>query len=299
MNHIRVQGAVFSVLACLGCLGSAFLPPLDPSTALLFVAAAIVVLGVPHGALDTIFARELYGLSGGGAWLRFGFVYLSLAGAVVALWFYLPLLFLLGFLLISIAHFSGDPEGEVAWVIRLLHGGAIIFLPLLRYPDEISALFALLAGSGAGAALVPWLSLLALPWVLGLVAAVGYLAWRRSWLAVELASLGLLAVVAPPLISFAIFFCTMHSARHIIRSARYSSQSSPRLMIAASLLPMALVAVLGGASWYLLRDQPLDQRLVQIIFVGLAALTVPHMALVERIRLRGWIRGPAPRKPAP
>lgn len=299
MNLLRVQGAVFSVLACLAGVGSVFLPPLDPATALIFVAVAIVVLGVPHGALDTIFARELYGLSSGGAWLRFGFVYLSLAAAVVALWSYFPLVFLLGFLLISVAHFSGDPEGEVPWVIRLLHGGAIIFLPLLRHPEEIAVLFALLVGSGVGGALVPWLSLLGMPWLLGLVAAVGYLAWRRSWLAVELASLGLLAVLAPPLISFAIFFCTMHSARHIIRSERYSNESSPRLLLAATLLPMALVAMLGGAAWYLLRNQPLDQRVVQIIFVGLAALTVPHMALVERVRLRGWIRGPAPGRGPP
>jgi Brp/Blh family beta-carotene 15,15'-monooxygenase len=241
--------------------------------------------------LDTIFARELYGVRTWAAWLRFGVVYLVLAAAVVGLWFGFPMLFLIGFLMISIAHFSGDPEGQVPWPVRLAHGGAIIFLPLLDHREEVENLFGLLVGDGAAGWLTPWLAYAAGPWAIGLGAAVLFLAWRRSWGAVELGCLGLLAWLAPPLISFAIFFCTMHSARHMIRSARFSRQSSVRLLLAAMFVPLILVAVASVVAWYLLRDQSVDRRVVQIVFVGLAALTVPHMALVERVRLRGWVSG--------
>jgi hypothetical protein len=77
-------------------------------------------------------------------------------------------------------------------------------------------------------------------------------------------------------------FCGMHSARHIIRTAAFAKYSQPWLLIGAMLLPMLGVVVLSIASWFLLKNQTLDGRVVQIVFVGLAALTVPHMALVGR-----------------
>lgn len=293
MKLTQIQGLAFCALAILGVVAARFLPALERSTEVLLAGCAIGVLGVPHGSLDTIFARELYGVRTWGAWLRFGALYILLASAVVGLWFVFPLLFLIGFLVISIAHFSGDPEGRIPWLVRLLYGGAIIFLPLLDHREEVENLFGLLVGGEAARWLTPWLTYAAGPWAIGLGAAVIFLAWRRHLGAVELGSLGLLAWLATPFVSFAIFFCTMHSARHMIRSARFCRQSSVRPLLAAMFVPLSLVAAAFAVAWYLLRDQPVDRRVVQILFVGLAALTVPHMALVERVRLGGWVSGAA------
>jgi hypothetical protein len=80
----------------------------------------------------------------------------------------------------------------------------------------------------------------------------------------------------------------MHSARHILRTIEYSGEASPRILIAACLGPMAGVALLAGAAALWLRNVPIEVGLIQVVFVGLAALTVPHMGLVERIRFSGW-----------
>jgi hypothetical protein len=55
---------------------------------------------------------------------------------------------------------------------------------------------------------------------------------------------------------------------------------------------MVTFLMLFGAALIWLRALPIETRLVQLIFVSLAALTVPHMALVERVRFSGWAARP-------
>ena len=291
MTALQIQGRLFCALAALSALASRWLPAGDSQAEIILVTVLIIGLGVPHGALDTIYAREVYGVSTPLTWVRFAVAYLLLGALVVGLWILAPALFLAGFLLISIAHFSGDPEGACPGWVRVAQGGVIIFLPMLTHAPAISELFGLLIGVPAGPALAAALGWLAWPWLVLSMAAVGWLAWRRSALAWELGAIMLLALVLPPLLAFTLFFCGMHSARHILRTARYAQNTSLGFLWGAALLPMVGVGLLTAAAWLWLPDRTLSARLVQIIFVGLAALTVPHMALVEPVRVRGWIKG--------
>ena len=294
MNALRVQGIVFSAGALLVALGTLALGRLSPQLELIVVAVLILVLGVPHGALDTIFAKELYGIRTLSGWLQFSLLYLLLAALVVGLWLWQPGLFLLGFLAISAAHFSGDPLQGVPWPARLFYGGSVILLPTIGHAQEIGRLFGLLVGDATATPLVPWLRLLAWPWLVGLALASLWQTRHDFWTALEMAAAGILAFVAPPLVSFVVFFCGMHSARHILRTMNFSGRSSWRYVAGAALLPMAGVLAGSTLAWVFLRDTALDARVVQVVFVGLAALTVPHMVLVERVRLSGWIREKIP-----
>jgi Brp/Blh family beta-carotene 15,15'-monooxygenase len=197
--------------------------------------------------------------------------------------------FLIGFLLISMLHFSGDPAAGTPWFARALYGGAIIVLPTLLYAGEITRLFALLVGIDAATLVTPFLRLLAWPWLISFVlAAIQRL--PKDWLtALEMGAVALLAVLAPPLISFTVFFCAMHSARHILRTINYSGSSSLGLILGAMSLPMFGVLLASATAWHFLGGMPMNGAIIQLVFVGLAALTVPHMALVERVRLSGWM----------
>ncbi len=290
INVIRLQGKIFCALALLVAVLSLVLPVVDKRLELIVIGSLIVLLGVPHGAMDTIFAKSIYGVNNMRGWAIFGLLYLLTAALVVGLWLLAPALFLLGFLLISIAHFSGDPVAGIRRVSRLLYGGAVIVLPVIYHRVEIDHLFGLLAGADAAAAVTVGLDWLGWPWLIALILAALFELKYNVQTGCELLALALLSVLVTPLIAFTIFFCAMHSARHILRTVDYSHGTSHLLLLTMSVVPMIAVIIAIFAAWNLLSHVSLDARLIQIVFVGLAALTVPHMALVERVRLSGWER---------
>jgi hypothetical protein len=143
MTAMRWQGGVFSVLALLTSIACVVLPPADPQSVLVWVGLLIVLLGVPHGALDPIYAQAWPGIQGRAAWAVFVWAYLLLAACVLGVWWWAPTVFLWGFLAISVLHFSGDlATGTSGWT-RFFYGGAVIVLPAalhahkaLRAPDQ-------------------------------------------------------------------------------------------------------------------------------------------------------------------
>jgi Brp/Blh family beta-carotene 15,15'-monooxygenase len=289
MNAQRIQGLAFSIGAIVLAVVAFSVARFESQVELIVVASLIVLLGIPHGALDTIFARQLYKIQTLGGWLRFALIYLLLSASVVGFFMLSPSGFLIGFLLISMLHFSGDPTAGTSWMARALYGGAIIVLPTLLYAGEITRLFALLVGIDSASLVTPFLRLLAWPWlIIFVLAAIQRL--TKDWLtALEMGAVALLAVLAPPLISFTVFFCAMHSARHILRTINYSGSSSLGLILGAMSLPMLGVLLASATAWHFLDGMPINGAIIQLVFVGLAALTVPHMALVERVRLQGWM----------
>ena len=78
---------------------------------------------------------------------------------------------------------------------------------------------------------------------------------------------------------------------HAAGNAGVGSQSAgtptPGLLRAAALPTLATAAAVPVAL-HLIEGGSLDARTLQVVFIGLAALTVPHMMLIEPLRLRGW-----------
>jgi hypothetical protein len=69
----------------------------------------------------------------------------------------------------------------------------------------------------------------------------------------------------------------------MLRTQQYVNLSVGRLLW-TSLLPMVGVSILVGLGWLYLPASSYDSRVLQFVFVTLAALTVPHMLLVDRAR---------------
>lgn len=288
---MRRQGLLFCVGAWLLIgLGPLF-PDTDSKTGLVGLFLAIFFLGVPHGALDTLYARYLYRLQSHWAWGAFGLTYAGVAAMVVALWLVTPFVFLLAFLLVSAFHFSGDPAEQTPALFRALYGGAIIVLPALLHVQQVTELFSFLSGVDAADRIAGALHWIALPWLFAALLVAVVHAKKNSLSSLELVSVLALAILAPPLVAFAMFFCAMHSIRHILRTRQYSKKQSFSHLFQVALPPFLLTLTGAATGWYFLQAESFDARVVQLLFVSLAALTVPHMMLVDRLRFFSFAWG--------
>jgi Brp/Blh family beta-carotene 15,15'-monooxygenase len=283
MNQLRAQGIIFSILAVLAVIISIFWQPTDNLTYLIVLAIIIFFLGVPHGALDPIFAKKLLPVSTWQSWSYFLLLYGLLGLGMIFFWVISPLLFMITFLCLSTLHFSRDLENTAPRITKLLYGGAVIVLPTLLHYDVMVNLFTLILNKEDGLLVVNFLHLIALPYVILLILSIAFEGYRNSFQAIELFAVSLLAIVAQPLISFTLFFCGMHSIRHVLRTQSFSRLSWKKIFL-TSLLPMLGVVLIVLLSWFYLQDSPNYPRILQLVFVGLACLTVPHMLLVDRIR---------------
>lgn len=283
MNQLKAQGILFSMLAIVAVIISIFWQPTDSLSYLIVLAVIIFFLGVPHGALDPIFAKKLFPVSSWQSWSYFVLLYGVLGLLMVIFWVISPLLFMITFLGLSVLHFSRDLDNTAPRITKLLYGGAVIVLPTLLHYDVMVNLFTLILNPEDGLLIVDFLHVIASPYLILLILSIAFEGYRNPFQAIELLAVSLLAIFAQPLLSFTIFFCGMHSIRHVLRTQNFSQLSWKNILF-TSLLPMLGVVFILLLSWLFLPDSPNYPRILQLVFVGLACLTVPHMLLVDRVK---------------
>ena len=246
---------------------------------LLSAVALIALFGLPHGALDPVVAHRHGLITNIASGIRFTLAYLLLAAAVVAVWIRFPLFALGAFLLISAVHFGRDWQRKTGFG-GLGYGAAILGLPGLAHPVEVTRIFSLLLFDAAPAAA---LSLLQGLGILGLLLlCLDYGRLNRVLLA-ELLLLAAAAALLPPLWYFVLYFCALHSPRHLRDEFRRLS-GQQRFYAGLTMLVTTLAALLiAAASGVHLQPfyESVNVMLYPLGFIGLAALTVPHMCLLE------------------
>ena len=250
----------------------------------LLAIGAILLLGVPHGGLDGAVARRIGWPPGLVSWLGFHLAYTILAALTAVLWWLFPLAGLGVFLLISALHFGGSDIASVGtdslpWIA---HGGLVpIVIPSLQ-PALVEPIFVILVGAENASLLLNGLISLFLPWLLILIVYCFYafkqLQYRRSL--VSLLGFVGLAIVLPPLVSFAVYFCFWHSRGHIMRLWQSLGINERRRSVVEAAMYTVVSWLTAGLIFYYFQT-PSTAALVKLTFIGLAALTLPHMLLVD------------------
>ena len=251
---------------------------------------AIILLGVPHGGFDAAIARRSgWQMSGAISWIGFHFAYLLLAIAVAILWWWFPLISLGVFLLISGIHFGASDIAETGsdWLPWLAHGGLVAVAIPNFHTAEVSALFSFLSSAQAAQILLNILSVVFVIWILCCAGYCIFTIYHQKYLKPLLNLLALIAIMAvlPPLVGFALYFCLWHSRGHVVRlwnslpvNVRYGATRE-------ALIYTVLAWSAGLLLFYYLNGSP-TEIVFRLTFIGLAALTLPHMILVDLLDKR-------------
>jgi Brp/Blh family beta-carotene 15,15'-monooxygenase len=266
------------------------------------VALLALAVGIPHGALDHLVTLPR---SSTKKMAIFILIYVAVAVlAVVALltWNVAGFIFVV---VMSAVHFgigdaafiseidrrSVEPKKFAKYLYASAAGTLPVVIPLVN-EKSTSAL------EKVNPVLVNWhhgLNYDLQLWVMILtaVALLRLVQKRRESDALDLMLLYLLAVTAPPLVAFAVYFGCWHAMRHTARltlslpssQAAFAEGSARGAFIKAVLpgTPALIGTFVIAALIVLLRGDSLDDQFLWVCLVVVWALTVPHMAVTARL----------------
>ena len=252
--------------------------------------AGIVMIGLPHGAYDGAVAIHLGIIKRFSSFVKFMIIYVALAALVVTIWMIAPIISLIIFLTISMLHFgAGDiknGQGVLGFSEALAHGGLAIVGISQFHRSEVDEIFSYLINNDTT---YVWLAIdiLTVATIFAIITCVLQALNNSKWsvTVLELLLLGIIYAVAPPLLGFAIYFCCVHSARHFrkIYSSIKQSVSTTSIRNQAILFTSISWIAAGIAFWMFADFANPGPTIMRITFIGLAALTVPHMLLIDGI----------------
>jgi Brp/Blh family beta-carotene 15,15'-monooxygenase len=266
------------------------------------VALIALAVGIPHGALDHLVTLPR---TSAAKMALFILIYVAVAiTAVVALLTWSVIGFI-GVVVMSAVHFgigdaafiseierrSVDPKPFQKYLYAAAAGTLPVVIPLVNEKSN-SAL------EKVNPELLDWhqgLNNDLMLWTMVLTAIVllRLVQKRRDGEAIDLVLLYLLAVTAPPLVAFAVYFGCWHALRHTARltltlpssQAAFTEGNLKRAFIKAVLpgTPALIGTFVVAAAIVIFRGDSLDDQFLWVTLVVVWALTVPHMAVTARL----------------
>lgn len=283
--------AIIKVFAGFCLVSAIFLLGYDASLAYkipLFVIF-IALVGMPHGALDVMMIscliqqRESNSSSVVGVnysyWFRlcgYYLLYTAVAGLAFGFWLLFPSTALILFLIMAVSHFSHDWQGFGGRLMQISLASLVVTAPACFHADAIAKYFqALFLTDQAISIIVISMQSAALSAILLALYASKKISFSRI---LVLAVVGISAFFLDPLLFFVAYFCSLHSLLHTLSIKDKFDMSWQQLMYRV-LPPMLITLLLMGIVFVLVPFQTVDVQWLRVIFIGLFALTVPHMLL--------------------
>ena len=251
-----------------------------------FLFFLVSIIGIPHGFFDFSIGKILFK-----KYLRLWLLYFVITYMLIFIiyfisWLFLPGLSLLIFLFLAAYHFGFEDynylrnKNERYFNISILIKGLIVvFTPILFHFDDINYLFQLLIGYK-----LEGIEFTVFQKLLFAALSIFHILFEKEKNFLHKFE-GIIAfanfVFLPPLLSFILYFCFMHSIRHFIESIYISRLLPDNFTVKKFLLYVTISSFMFSLlSIYLIQNMfeiSINETIIKFIFIILACLTLPHM----------------------
>ncbi len=252
----------------------------------------ILSLGISHGALDHIKGKKLLKLLNYKSISTFYILYVLVGLSVILLWLLFSKILLLIFLIVASYHF-GKEDSEFLNsksnfdLIYFFKGTLVITAPLLFHKTETLNIFNNLNFDISQSLFISnefLYVLIAISLLANIIISLKKDIDIKSLLLMDFISILLLNYFLNPILAFTIYFCFLHSIRHLFKLSNELNKKNfikgfKEFLIKAMPLTI-LTAILFLISLFFLNNYYfLDNAISKVIFIGLASLTFPHILL--------------------
>ena len=267
-------------------------PIINNSTTNLICFFLIATIGVSHGSLDNYKGKKLlkfYSLKNS---IIFYLSYILIALFIILLWKILPTTTLFIFLIIAAYHFGKEDslnkikKSNFKLLYYFSRGSIIIFAPLAFHTNDTIEILKIISSD----IFIEYLFYLEKYYffklTLSLVILSSYLISGKESASFYFEVPAILAMnyFFTPFFAFTIYFCFLHSVRHIVSLSSELDKENIKKGLNIFLnkaLPLSLItAILFIIALYFLLDfNQINEAIFKVIFIGLASLTFPHILL--------------------
>ena len=255
----------------------------------------IISFGISHGALDNEKGKKLLRKFKIKNILLFYLSYIFVSLIILLFWFYFPTLTLSLFLIVAAYHFGkedseimGPKKNVFLKVIYFLKGSVVILAPLFFKYNETSNLFDILNFNLELLSYLNENNLIKIFFYISLISNLYFLIENidenYDFIILDLFSINLLFYLLSPLAAFSLYFCFIHSLRHTVSlcnnlDKKSLSKGFKRFLKKALPLTIITAVIFIIVVFILIKYNTLDFALLNVIFIGLASLTFPHILL--------------------
>ena len=119
----------------------------DGKVKYLLLCLLVIIFGLPHGALDSLEAKQNKIINNTKEFIIFNILYIFFAAIIFFSWHSISLFMLSSFLLISVWHFAEDWKNKLTFIEGITLGLSIIFFPVFFYEEKVIFLYSFLSTS--------------------------------------------------------------------------------------------------------------------------------------------------------